>query len=94
MLVPEYIISNRYYIVQKKKNTFPNWLRNKNVVRETKTKAIDDILASTAEITWMDSNQKKNRDSLLHENTVKNALYEKGHTNKGQKRIHCVQCSI
>lgn len=84
MLVPKYIISKWYYFVQK--ITFSNWLRN-NFVRETQIKAIDDILASTTEITWMDSSQK-NRESLVHENTVKNALYEKGYTSKGQKRIY------
>lgn len=72
MLVPKYIISKRYYFVQK--ITFSNWLRN-NFVRETQIKAIDDILASTTEITWMDSSQKKNRESLVHENTVKNTVH-------------------
>lgn len=64
MLVPKYIISKWYYFVQK--ITFSNWLRNKNFVRETQIKAIDDTLASIAEITWMDSSQKKNRESLVH----------------------------
>lgn len=85
MLVPKYIISKWYNFVQK--ITFSNWLRN-NFDRETQIKAIDDILASTTEITWIDSSQEKNRESLVHENTVKNALYGKGYTSEGQKRIY------